>query len=202
MLKWRTSIPWSMVVGRTALGPAIAFIAAEFAHPELWLGLMIAAGFFSDIYDGILARRWGTESNALRTYDSVADTIFYFGILAAIIARERPVLAARIDLIAALLALEVTRWLFDWIKFRRMASYHSYASKFWGILLAAAAIALLCFHAAFWLVTVAIVWGILCDLEGLAMSILLPEWKRDVRNLKRAWILRKQIISTAAHRED
>lgn len=188
----RLQIPWSMIVFRTALGPAIA-IAARLPKPELWLGVMIAAGFLSDVYDGILARRWGTAGPALRVADSIADTVFYLGVLTAIIERHWPVLRANLGWLFALLALEVSRWIFDWLKFRRMASYHSYAAKIWGVLLAAATLALLCFDRAFWLVTVALVWGILCDLEGLTMSLLLPEWAHDVKTLPRAMALRREM---------
>ena len=82
---------------------------------------------------------------------------------------------------------------FDWGKYRRMASYHSYASKAWGIVLAAAAIAALCFDGAFWILTLALAWGIMCDLEGLTISMLLPEWTCDVKTLGRAFMLRRQM---------
>ena len=188
----RLQIPWSMIVFRAALGPAIA-IAARLPKPELWLGAMIAAGFLSDVYDGILARRWRTAGPALRAADSIADTVFYLGVLTAILERHWPVLRASLGLLFVLLALEVVRWIFDWLKFRRMASYHSYAAKIWGVLLASATLALLCFNRAFWLVTVALIWGILCDLEGLTMSLLLPKWAHDVKTLPRALALRRQM---------
>jgi CDP-diacylglycerol--glycerol-3-phosphate 3-phosphatidyltransferase len=194
-MNWRKHIPWSMVFGRALLGPAIAIVAALLDFPEPWIGLMILAGFFADVYDGILARRWGTETSALRIGDSAADTIFYLGILAAALERAWPVLRARLVLIAALLALEVLRWSFDWLKYRRMASYHTYASKFWGILLAAASLAVLSFHGPYWMLTLALIWGILCDLEGLVISLLLPVWTRDVRTLRSAWVLRRQMLA-------
>jgi len=184
-----------MVWGRAVLGPVIALASVRFAYAEIWLGIMIAAGFFSDVYDGFLARRWGSETSALRIADSIADTVFYLGILAAVIASEWPALQSRLWLMTGLLLLEILRWLFDWSKFRRMASYHSYASKLWGILLAAAAIALLCFHGAFWLLTLALAWGIACDLEGLAMSIVLPVWTRDVKTIRHAFVIRNQLTS-------
>ena len=62
---------------------------------------MIAAGFLSDVYDGILARRWGTETAALRVADSAADTVFYLGVLSAVIARHWPVLRDRLALLIA-----------------------------------------------------------------------------------------------------
>jgi CDP-diacylglycerol--glycerol-3-phosphate 3-phosphatidyltransferase len=193
-MNWRLQIPWTMLVCRAILGPAIA-IMARLPNPELWLGTMIAAGFLSDVYDGILARRWGTATPVLRIADSAADTVFYLGVLAAITERHWPVLRANLALLVALLALEALRWIYDWLKFRRMASYHSYAAKFWGVLLVAATLALLCFNRAFWLVTAALAWGILCDLEGLAMSILLPAWAHDVRTLPRAFAIRRGMLA-------
>jgi hypothetical protein len=76
-----------------------------------------------------------------------------------------------------------------------MASYHSYASKAWSALLALATIAPLCFNRGFWLSTVAIAWGILCDLEGLAMSAMLPKWTHDVKNLRRALRIRRKMLA-------
>lgn len=191
-----------MVGFRALLGPALYVMALRLAAPELWLGAMIAAGLVSDVYDGILARRWQTDTAALRVADSFADTIFYLGVLAAIVQRHWPALHQRLWLLAALLALEALRFAFDWIKYRRMASYHSYAAKVWGLLLAAATIALLCFNRAPWLLTLALVWGILCDLEGLAMSALLPQWTHDVKTLRRAFQLRRQMPVAVAEAND
>jgi CDP-diacylglycerol--glycerol-3-phosphate 3-phosphatidyltransferase len=184
-----------MVVSRALLGVAIPLAAVRLRAPEAWLGAMIAAGFLSDIYDGVLARRWGTATAALRIADSAADTVFYVGVLVAVVERHWPVIHARLWLLAVLLGLEATRVVFDWVKFRRMASYHSYASKAWSALLALATVALLCFNGGFWLTTVAIAWGILCDLEGLAMSALLPRWTHDVKNLRRALRIRQKMLA-------
>lgn len=180
----------------------MAVAAWGMTAPEAWLGTMIAAGLVSDVYDGILARRWRTDTSTLRVADSAADTVFYLGVLAAIVERHGPVLRDRLWLLAALLALETLRILFDWMKFRRMASYHSYAAKAWGLLLAAATIALLCFNRAPWLMTAALVWGILCDMEGLAMSALLPQWTHDVKTLRRALELRRQLTVAVAEAND
>ena len=186
-----------MVVGRALLGIAIPLAAARLQSPEALLGAMIVAGFLSDIYDGVLARRWGTATAALRISDSAADTVFYIGVLIAVVERHWPVLHDRLWLLAALLGLEATRIAFDWVKFGRMASYHSYASKAWSALLAIATIALLCFNRGFWLTTLAIAWGILCDLEGLTMSLLLPQWTHDVKNLRRALRIRQKMLAAS-----
>jgi hypothetical protein len=45
------------------------------------------------------------------------------------------------------------------------------------------------------LVRVALGWGILVNLEGLTMSLMLPRWEHDVKTLRRAWILRKRMMT-------
>ena len=61
--------------------------------------------------------------------------------------------------------------------------------------IAAAALATLAFRGPYWVLTLALGWGILCDLEGLTMSVLLPRWTRDVKTLRRAWGLRRKMIA-------
>ncbi len=194
---WRRLIPWSMVAFRALAGIAIAFVSRRVSSPELWFGLLIAAGFLSDVYDGILARRWGTATPALRIADSAIDTVFYLCILAAIVARHWPALHERLWWLGALIAFEAARYIFDFLKFRRIASYHSYASKLWGAFLAATTVALLCFNSQS-LLTPALILGILCNLEGLIMSALLPEWTHDVKTIGRALILRREMMARVA----
>jgi hypothetical protein len=52
-----------------------------------------------------------------------------------------------------------------------------------------------------WLLDFSIVWGILCNLQGLAMTLLLPVWQRDVPTLFHAVRLRRQLTrGSTAHR--
>jgi CDP-diacylglycerol--glycerol-3-phosphate 3-phosphatidyltransferase len=151
----------------------------------------LLAALFTDIYDGILARRIGIETVALRRYDSATDTIFYVAVLFAVWKLFPDAVRANAALLAALFALEILRYAVDWFKFRREASYHMWSSKAWGLLLAAAAIALLGFGYSGWLFRAAIVFGIACDVEGLLISFMLPQWTHNVKSLFHAWKLRR-----------
>lgn len=52
-----------------------------------------------------------------------------------------------------------------------MASYHSYLSKSWALVIVLAVVGVLSFGGLRWLVQVALVFGIVVNAEGLAMSL-------------------------------
>jgi phosphatidylglycerophosphate synthase len=190
----KAAIPWTMVALRALLCPLILWGAhAGWAGP--WLAMIVLVALVDDIFDGILARHWGTDTSALRLSDSVADTILYLGVLAALWMRKPEVLRSNRFLFAAVLSLEASRYIFDFWKFGKAASYHSYIAKAWSLLLSAAMVGVFAIDGLRFLVPVALVWGIFVNLEGLTMSLLLPRWKNDVKTLPAAWRLRKQMLS-------
>lgn len=191
----RRAIPWWMVSFRLLAGPVIAVLAIRLPDPQIWLGALISTGVLSDVYDGILARRWKTETAALRIADSSADIVFWVGILTAAIVRHGAELRARLWLVIAVLVLEAIDVGLGWLKFGRMPSYHTYGAKLWGLLLALAAVALLGFDRWAWLVTCSMVWGIVSELEILTISVVLPEWAYNVKSLRRALAVRREMMA-------
>jgi CDP-diacylglycerol--glycerol-3-phosphate 3-phosphatidyltransferase len=191
MRQGRQIIPWLLVFLRLALGPTIVMVAKLGWHVRICFALILIAGLLSDIWDGVLARRWGCATARLRVADSAVDTVFYLGVAAAVVVNYPQVIRANLALLLVLFALEIARYGFDFFRFRRMASYHTYLAKAWGLLLIAASVSLLCLGSFPVLVTIAIAWGIACDVEGLAISMVLREWTPDVRTLGRAFKLRR-----------
>jgi hypothetical protein len=86
---------------------------------------------------------------------------------------------------------------FDFIKFGKPASYHSYLAKGWGLTMAVAVIASFAFHRLNPLIPASLVMGLACNLEGIAMSLVLPAWHRDVKTLRAAWHFRGQALDAA-----
>lgn len=187
-------IPWGLIVLR-ALGCPLIVLGARRGWSGGWLGVVVVAALLSDIYDGILARRWGGETPVLRLSDSLADTIFYLGVVFALWLREPLVLLGNWKLFLVLLSLEGARYVFDLWKFGKTASYHSYLAKAWGLLIAVAVVGVFSFNRLQWMIWVALAFGIVVNLEGLAMSLMLPRWNNDVKTLGRAWELRKSMLN-------
>lgn len=182
---WAWSMAWvpaGLVAFRAVCGPLLLLAHAGGAGGWMLAGLVTAA-FLSDVFDGIIARRLGVATQGLRRADSLVDTVFYVCALAALVQRAPAVIAHHAVGIAVLVGLEVIRFAVERFRYGRMAAYHMWSAKAWGITL------WLGFSEAFVtgqpgpLVQAAVVLGILADLEGLAASTVLSRWQHDVPTL-------------------
>jgi CDP-diacylglycerol--glycerol-3-phosphate 3-phosphatidyltransferase len=184
-----SKVPLSLTALRALLAPVM--VALALFHPAPWaFGVCLVAGFLSDVFDGVIARRLGIATPGLRRLDSIADTFFYVAATCAAWQLYPQVIKAHAGALLLLAALEVTRYIFDLVKFKREASYHMWSSKAWGIALFAAFFALLaCGYTGAW-VAAPIYLGIVADIEGLAISFVLKEWKSDVPSIVHAAKLR------------
>ena len=191
------AFPLSLTILRVALAPALIVCVGAHASGIVIASLIIAA-MLSDIYDGILARRWGVSTAALRRFDSIADVTFYAAVvLSAAIWQQQALWACRVWLAAFFVAM-TARYGYDLAKLHRPSSYHTYLSKSCGLLLAAAAIALLAYGISGWLAKAALAVGVLAELQDLAISAILPVAKTDVPTLWRALEIRRQLLANAA----
>jgi phosphatidylglycerophosphate synthase len=161
------------------------FDAAD-GRTSAWFLPLFLAAFLADIFDGILARRWGIQTAAMRGADSAADVLLY-GCLAASawLARQRLV---EPFLVPALLVigLQLVAWLYDFAKYRKLSSYHCWSAKAWGVAQAAAAVAIFGFDRAGGWLWAAIAVGALNNLECIAITWILPAWVHDVPSVVHA----------------
>ena len=185
----KKQLPWLMAAARALLGP-ILILGQLSQWSGATLASLIVTALISDIFDGILARRWHCDTPAVRLFDSMADTAFYLCTALALWFRYPHLWKTHNLLFGSLLTLEAARFFYDFAKFGKPASYHSYLAKSWGLLLATAVIVAFLSPHADTLISAALLLGILCDLEGLIMSLILPTWHRDVKTLHHAYSLR------------
>lgn len=82
-----------MVGLRVALCPLI-FLGARLHWAGLWLALIVLVALVDDSFDGILARHWHCETPTLRLSDSIADPVFYLGVLGALFLRSPEIVLA------------------------------------------------------------------------------------------------------------
>jgi CDP-diacylglycerol--glycerol-3-phosphate 3-phosphatidyltransferase len=198
----KQQIPWLMATGRALLGPVLV-IGEKCGWNGLTLAALIVTALLSDIFDGILARHWKCDTAGVRLFDSMADTVFYGCVLLAMWTGMPTMWAAHEKGIVALLAMEAINHGLGLAKFRKPPSYHSYLAKTFGLVLAAATVTVFATERANTLLTIALALGVASNVEGVAMSLLLPVWRRDVKTLAAAWRLRRKLysVSSAQSRE-
>src|SRR5580693_9475508 len=118
-------IPWMMASARAALGPVLIVGAACSWNGFTLAGIVVGA-LVSDIYDGVLARRWRCDTAGVRLFDSMADTAFYACVGVALWIGLPQVWRENVGLLAVLLAAETAAFAVALAKFGKPASYHSY----------------------------------------------------------------------------
>ena len=184
-------LPLALTALRAGLGPTVVAIAYLFPSGPAFAVCLILA-FLSDYFDGVIARRLGVATPNLRRMDSIADSVFYVSALISAWHLHADLLHAYLAPLSLLLAVELLRYAVDYRKFGKEASYHMWSSKLWGLTLFVGFYALLVHQHSGWPVALAIWMGVAADIEGLAISIVLPRWKTDVPTLFHAIRLRAE----------
>jgi len=175
-------IPFALTTCRLLLGPIALLCAAEGVGRIVFLPILIA-GTLSDIFDGILARKFGVATPALRRYDSITDVIYYLFILSAAWILCKPVVAQNLWAIALILISEVAVVLVCFIRFRKYPATHSYLAKFYGLCLLAGLIALLVFNASSWAILALTVVAVVTNGEIIAIHLVADSPPVDVRSI-------------------
>ena len=172
-------LPFGLTTLRLLLGPIA--LACAFAGVTRFVYLpILTAATLSDIFDGILARKFGVATPALRRYDSITDIIYYLFILAVTWILCKPVIAGNVWLIALILLSEAGCISICLIRFGKFPATHSYLAKFYGLCLLAAFIALLAFNAGSWVVIALAVVALVTNAEIIAMHLIAKSPPVDV----------------------
>jgi CDP-diacylglycerol--glycerol-3-phosphate 3-phosphatidyltransferase len=179
------SPPEVLIAFRAFSAPAI-FALACFGFPRPLLAGVLLAAFLSDVFDGIVARRLGLATAALRHADTLVDTVFYVSAAVAMRIAVPDVFDGCALPLSLLVAVHVSRATFELVKFGRLASYHMWSSKALGALIVVTMTAAFATGRPSALVVVALWMGVANELEGFAASAVLPAWTADVPSLAHA----------------
>ncbi len=198
--KWQLYIPWCLVWLRVALAPVAIYLVYYDYSRWLWL-FQFAIAVLSDWYDGKLARRWGVVSPGLRQADSLADIIYAMAIVWSFWLAHQAVVLDHLWGIGLVVGLEAARYPLDWVLFKRGASYHAISACVFGASLIVATIGIMGFDSVGPFLWVSLGLGVISELEGIAISMVLPKWTHDVAHLGIALQIRRDAcLSNEDHR--
>jgi CDP-diacylglycerol--glycerol-3-phosphate 3-phosphatidyltransferase len=87
---WKTKLPMYLTYSRAAAAPVILGVLMSGWNSAGWVsaGLFVVAAM-TDWWDGMLARRFGVESNMGRFMDPIADKILVLGAIVMLLAMGR-----------------------------------------------------------------------------------------------------------------
>ena len=192
---WARQLPLLCIVYRFAAGPGLLW-AAWHGNTTLFVSLFVAA-VFSDIVDGMIARRLQVVTANLREADSRADLCLYLCVIVAIW-HVYPTVLREFQLpLLITVASQALQWLTSLTKYGRLASYHSYSAKFWGVSLAISTVSLFAFDYAGIPFLTTLLIGTLHNLEEVAMTAILPVWTFDVKTIRAAWAIRQKTCAVS-----
>ena len=174
-----TVAPRVLIWLRLACAPLI-LIAALLEWPGIALVAIAAVALVTDYFDGVIARRLGVDTAALRHFDSQVDTVFYCAAGIGLFIRFPNVWHEFHVGIFVLLAFEFGRMLFEWLKFGRPAAYHMWSAKLWGLVMLFGFGEVALSGRGGPLLLAVVVIGIYTNIEGMVASLILREPHHDV----------------------
>ena len=172
-------IPWILLWFRLSLAPLFPIGYLLRADGRFYAGLLLA-GIVSDIFDGVLARRWKSSTPSLRRCDGNVDTIFYSSAGLTAVTLHGSYLTPWIWGLAVMFSFMVTQNMVNIVKYGRQPSYHMYSGKLWGIFLVTALIGLFLDRPWIWALDGMVVLGIYNSLEDIIASLVLPTPMTDI----------------------
>lgn len=186
------SLPQKLILFRFLLAPIILSLAYFVGlRSSLIIVILMYLGLFSDIFDGIIARKQNISSASLRRLDSQTDMIFWVSIGVASWILHPDLIHNNRIVILIILAMEVSAYVISFIKFGKETCTHAFLSKIWGISLLIAFTFLIGFEHPGIPFTVAVVIGLISHIDRIFITLLLPEWTHDIPSAYHAFLIRK-----------
>jgi CDP-diacylglycerol--glycerol-3-phosphate 3-phosphatidyltransferase len=187
LVLWR-HLPNVLSSARIGATPVLGYFAASGAEQRFtWL---LVPALLTDIADGYLARRYGLSSELGALLDSVADALLFFVAIYGVWALHPELLRAHAVaglMVAGAWVVVIAAAL---VRYGRLSSFHTYASKAAGYLLGILVAVLFVWGLPAPLLYLAVAASVGASLEELALIALLPEWRSNVRGLY--WVVRER----------
>lgn len=188
----RINLPNALSLIRLLLVPVLLSLA--YARNSRWFLICLIVSLVTDIADGKIARLLKQTSEFGSKLDSLADFGTYMTIpLCAYWLRPDFVRQEKWFFIAVVASYTVPV-IFGFAKYRRLTSYHTRAAVYAAYLLGGATI-LLFANGPIMPFRIGAVAIAVAGLEEIAITLVLPEWRANVRWIGRALALRRELVS-------
>lgn len=179
-----SNIPNLLSLFRIIAAPFLLF-TGWFNMPTLFFILFVLM-LLSDALDGILARMWDQTSELGARLDSYGDILTYLTTPLAAWWLWPDIIKDELYYIIAAIIIYVLPAVFALLKFRKLASYHTWITKISAVLMSAGAVMLLGFESNL-LFHIAIYFLVIEMVENIAITFILQEQKSNIYSIWHAW---------------
>lgn len=188
------NLPYALILFRLLLAPIVVILAGVLKEQSAYIILVLMyLGLFSDIFDGIIARKQQISTEKMRRIDSQVDLIFWLCIAWSCYLIYPELIEENKIGVILVLAMEGLCYLISFIKFGRETCTHAFLSKMWGLTLLATFTALLGFAHNGCIFHTCIVLGLASQLDVILIILILPNWAHDIPSFYHAILMRKGI---------
>jgi CDP-diacylglycerol--glycerol-3-phosphate 3-phosphatidyltransferase len=183
------TIPNALSALRLVLAPVLLYLAWT-GQPTPFLVVLVVS-LLSDLCDGWFARRFNQATHLGTLLDSYGDFATYMTVPLCAWWLWPDLIRREAWYAAAVVAAYVFPIVLGYLKYGRLTSYHTYGAKLSAVVVGASALALfaggppLPFRIATWVLALA-------ELEEIAITTILPEWRTNVPSILHARRLLKR----------
>jgi len=182
------NIPNLITIYRLLAFPFILYFAIT--GKESLFAIFLVINLLTDALDGFIARRFMMETEIGAKLDSFADNLTYLlvflGIYIFKLQEILPYIVSFLIFIACLLFTVA----FSLIKFRKFPSLHMYTTKIGGYLQGAFFVCLFTVGFIVPFYYFVICWGIMGAVESIAIQMIIPEMRSNVKGIY--WVLKER----------
>ena len=189
-------MPNALSAARIACAPVLFGLALT-GHAQAFTWILIPA-LLTDAVDGWMARGLHLESRLGAKLDSIGDSLLWLAALSGVVLLQGDVVRDNAVLIGAVVAFWVLESTLALVRYRRLSSFHTYASKVAGVLLSIWVGTLFVVGQQAWLLHLAAAVSIAASAEEIALIRLCPRWRTDVKGVWWVWRTRRRAGSRAS----
>jgi phosphatidylglycerophosphate synthase len=177
----KINIPNLLSVYRIVIFPVlITLILNDNKDIFKWL---ITLSFFTDLADGIIARKLHITSKEGSKLDSIGDMLSLIAALTAFVIFEKEFVGEHISAISITFGLYILQLIICLIKYKKPSSFHTYSAKISFIVAGSFFIITFFSGTVPWLFWMVIVFGIWECAEEIIIAFILPEPKQNVKSV-------------------
>ncbi|MFD2892757.1 CDP-alcohol phosphatidyltransferase family protein [Flavobacterium chuncheonense] len=185
-------LPIVLLYSRLAIGCVIiVFSVLQLEYYSFIAVLLLSIGLLTDIFDGIIARKYNVSSEKLRRLDSTIDQFFFIAFTIATYIQCPEFFKSNALKLLLLIGVESLTYAVSYIKFKKEIATHTIGAKLWTLVLFATLVqiiiqgeSVILFNLCFWL-------GLATRIEIIGIIIALKKWTNDVPSFYHALQLRK-----------